>query len=166
MFKILNLCNINYRVYNNGIIEREDNNRIIKPHKSKDGYLVVNVGIKNNRKCKYVHRLVAEAFIPTEEDIDKLTVNHKDFNKENNNVENLEWLSRELNCSDSYNQPRHGNVGSRNKNSKLTEEEVKTIKLILKTGNKTLEELAEMFKINKRTIQDIELNRTWKRVKI
>ena len=53
------------------------------------GYLFVN--LYKNRKCKkyYVHRLVATMFIPNTEN--KPTVNHKDENKTNNHVENLEW---------------------------------------------------------------------------
>ena len=44
-----------------------------------------------------VHRLVAEAFIPNPQNLE--TVNHKDENKLNNSVSNLEWLSRKDNLS-------------------------------------------------------------------
>ena len=63
----------------------------------KKGYRVVrlydNVG---NAKDYKVHRLVAEAFIPNPNNLPQ--VNHKDENKENNCVNNLEWCTNEYNC--------------------------------------------------------------------
>ena len=57
----------------------------------KGGYLVVSLWANNSAKQCKVHRLVAEAFIPNPEQ--KRCVNHKDGNKQNNNVENLEWVT-------------------------------------------------------------------------
>lgn len=56
-----------------------------------DGYL--DVGLYKNNKAKFysVHRLVAETFIPNPKN--KPTVNHKDGNKQNNRVSNLEWAT-------------------------------------------------------------------------
>lgn len=51
-----------------------------------NGYLTCHI----NRKNKYVHRLVAEAFIDNNNLLP--TVNHKDKNRKNNNVSNLEWM--------------------------------------------------------------------------
>ena len=60
--------------------------------KKQNGYLSTNL-FKNGEQHKcYIHRIVAEAFIENPQNKDE--VNHKDFNKENNNVENLEWCSR------------------------------------------------------------------------
>lgn len=53
------------------------------------GYLVVAINKNGKRKSYSVHRLVAQAFIPNPEN--KRTVNHKDGNKKNNRVSNLEW---------------------------------------------------------------------------
>lgn len=63
------------------------------------------VGLNKNGKTtrKYIHRLVAEAFIPNPYNLPE--VNHKDENKKNNCVENLEWCSRKYN----------NNYGKRNK---------------------------------------------------
>lgn len=58
---------------------------------SSTGYYNVGLCKNNKRSCRKVHRLVAEAFIPNEEG--KPQVNHKDGNKRNNNVENLEWVT-------------------------------------------------------------------------
>ena len=63
--------------------------KILKPFIDKDGYLSIALS-KDGRVRKFkVHRLVAEAFIPNPES--KPTVNHRDGNKMNNHVDNLEW---------------------------------------------------------------------------
>lgn len=55
------------------------------------GYLITDLYKNNKQKTVMIHRVVASAFLPVEEG--KETVNHKDGNKLNNNVENLEWSS-------------------------------------------------------------------------
>lgn len=67
-----------------------------KENKQERGYYVVNLARDDRGKWIRVHRLVAEAFIPNPED--KKEVNHKDGNKLNNNVSNLEWVTHQENC--------------------------------------------------------------------
>lgn len=55
------------------------------------GYLIVNLYKNKKGLSRKVHRLVAQAFIPNPEN--KPTVNHKDGNKQNNCVDNLEWAT-------------------------------------------------------------------------
>ena len=57
----------------------------------------------NKRKCFKVHRLVAEAFIKNDDPINKTTINHKDGNRKNNSLENLEWVSYSQNLKHAYN---------------------------------------------------------------
>lgn len=70
------------------------------------GYLAVIVARKKTSsgkigpKLEYVHRLVAKAFIPNPDNLPQ--VNHKDFNKSNNDVSNLEWISRADNIQHSH----------------------------------------------------------------
>ncbi len=59
------------------------------------GYLNVMMSIKNHQFRRYVHRLVAQAFIPNPNNYPQ--INHKDGNKHNNCVENLEWCTCEMN---------------------------------------------------------------------
>ena len=64
------------------------------------GYRAVELCINNNRYIVGVHQLVALAFIPNPEN--KPEVNHKDRNRSNNNVENLEWVTQSENIAHAY----------------------------------------------------------------
>lgn len=66
--------------------------RIIKPQIDQDGYVTVKLTYEKKTKGYKVHRLVAIAFIPNP--LNKPEVNHKDGNKRNNTVDNLEWVTR------------------------------------------------------------------------
>ena len=68
---------------------------IIKPHNKVNGYKVVNLWRQKNSIHMYVHRLVAIAFIPNPGNLQE--VNHKDEDKTNNHVDNLEWCSHRYN---------------------------------------------------------------------
>ena len=91
-----------YQVSNFGRVKslvgthRESRERILKPYKTKYGYLRVRLCKDGKVKQFYVHRLVAEAFIPNPDNLPQ--VNHKNENKTDNKVENLEW------CTAKYNQ--------------------------------------------------------------
>lgn len=63
---------------------------------SKKGYIMVKLYDSNGVNKTYpVHRLVAKAFIPNPKNLPQ--VNHKDENKENNSIENLEWCTNDYN---------------------------------------------------------------------
>ena len=74
--------------------------RIMKTWFQKSGYENIKLN-KNGISYHFlVHRLVAEAFIPNDKNLPE--VNHKDKNRANNNVSNLEWCNRVDNLYDSY----------------------------------------------------------------
>lgn len=72
--------------------------RNLTPCRDKDGYLQVCLSDGNGHQKSYrVHRLVAEAFLDTFQS--HLEVNHKDENKTNNSLDNLECLTPYRNCN-------------------------------------------------------------------
>ena len=83
-----------YQVSNFGKVKsiKFGKEKILKLNKDKDGYLQVTLCKNNIKKVYKVHRLVAEAFIDNPDNLP--CVNHKDENKLNNNVNNLEWCDR------------------------------------------------------------------------
>ena len=83
-----------YEISNYGNV-RNAKNLILTPMDNGNGYMVVGLKNKGSRKNFYIHRLVACAFIPNEENLPE--VNHKDYNPKNNHISNLEWITRKGN---------------------------------------------------------------------
>lgn len=91
--------NDNYTISSDGILKGKTG-REKALRKRKDGYLEVHLYRDGIRSHKRVHRLVAEAFIPNPDN--KPEVNHKDGNKCNNSVDNLEWVNKSENMTHAY----------------------------------------------------------------
>lgn len=77
--------------------ERVYKGRIIKGHTTKLGYIRMVLKMRPKSVVVFLHRLVAQAFLPNEEHLP--FVNHKDENPSNNCVENLEWCTQEYNST-------------------------------------------------------------------
>lgn len=88
-----------YEISNFGNVRSLKNNsvRILKPSKSSSGYLQVILCQDSGTKSHFIHKLVAQEFLENENDY--CEVNHKDENKTNNKVENLEWCTRKYNMN-------------------------------------------------------------------
>lgn len=92
--------NDNYLVYEDGRIYSKRTKHFLTPKKNHDGYN--RVQIWKNNKCRFVswHRVIAETFIPNPNNLPY--VNHKDGNKTNNCVSNLEWCTQKDNIKHAW----------------------------------------------------------------
>lgn len=106
-----------------------------------------------------VHRLVAEAFIPNPEN--KPEVNHKDGNKLNCDVSNLEWVTHKENLKHACNTGLHTpNLGEQHGRHILTETDVLTIRTLLANGVPAVD-IAKQYGVSNGTIYDIKHRRNW-----
>lgn len=141
---------------------------IMKPCKSKKGYLKTMLLINGKLKSVQVHRIIAETFIQNPNK--KTQVNHKNFIRDDNRVENLEWCTPQENTKYSYDNGRITKPictnfvkGSKIGTSKLTEDQVKEIREKFKPYIYTREMLAKEYGVSHHTIKDVILRR-WKHV--
>lgn len=70
----------------------------LKPQRNNSGYLMVGLHKEGHEKKCLIHRLVLETYKPCE-NMDKLDASHRDENRENNNLNNLEWLTHKDNLN-------------------------------------------------------------------
>jgi hypothetical protein len=87
----------NYEVSIHGDVRNTKFDRVLKNIPDKDGYPVVWLSEDGSKKNCKVHRLVAEAFIPNKKKLPQ--INHKDEDKTNNHISNLEWCTCAYNCN-------------------------------------------------------------------
>ncbi len=143
-------CNVEItmcgKIFQNGI-ER-------KPHvRKKDGCNVISI----NNKLQYVHRLVAEKYIPNPDN--KPEVNHLDGNRSNNNVLNLVWSTKKENLKHA----RDTKLWGKNiiEKRKLTDDQADEIKKKYIPRKYTMIKLANEYSVDYKTINDILNNKTY-----
>lgn len=115
-----------YLITKDGVIVNKSTLRTVKGKVERNGYKRVMLTTEKVKKLYLVHRLVMFAHRPIS-DISKNHVNHKDGNKLNNSLENLEWVSRSENSQHAI---KMGLIktGEDSKKAKLTNEKVRWIK--------------------------------------
>ena len=159
---------ITQRHKNGDTYERFIKGRILSRNKDNgNGYLIVNLsaGAFVESRNEYVHILVAKHFIENTEN--KPTVNHIDGNKSNNNLENLEWATYSEQLIHAYDNNLRGITitklqGESCKSSKLKKSQVLEVLKMLVYN--TDSEIAEIYGVCRKTINNIRNNKTWKAI--
>jgi len=134
------------------LIQTDDNN----------GYVGVNLYKNNIPKTFKVHILILETFVGSCPHI--MECRHLNGIKTDNRLCNLRWGTRSENTYDKILHGTHvDNRGSRCATSKLNELDILKIREMI--NNKyTCSQIAKIFNVNRRTIQDIKLNKTWRHI--
>lgn len=137
---------------------------IRKFHTNEDGYCKVGLRVNWKERKFSVHRLVAEAFIPNLKN--KLEINHKNGVKADNHVDNLEWVTSSENAIHAYKFGlRKGPKGELNGKSKLSEFQIKRIRLIKEIQPNMREiDLAKIFKVSRSLIGQIVRKEAWSHI--
>lgn len=134
--------------------------KILKTPIDTNGYKIVRLYCDGKNVKAYVHRLVAEAFIPKIQN--KNYINHIDSDRTNNNVSNLEWCTPKENV---HHCKKNGRAvyysGSSLPYSILNELKVKEIKRLLNDGV-LQKDIANKFGVSTSCIHSIKTGRTWK----
>lgn len=169
IWKEIEIKGVVYKVSNTGRVFGKT--RELKQRLDKCNYPTVTIGNKNNRTRVRVHRLVLLAFNPVE-GMENLEVNHKDYDRSNNNLDNLEWLTHEENVR--YSREHHHEFeGSKNPKATFTEDQIRTLREMYKNGWTINQLVFELYGVTRKSdlrlyknlhgkISDIVKYRTWK----
>jgi hypothetical protein len=153
-----------YQVSSSGRVRNIKRKKILKLSKNWNNYIVVTIrGDLNNKKQFRVHRLVATYFIENKHN--KPTVNHKDGDKSNNSVSNLEWMThKEQQIHAVENNLVNHSKGEDHYKSTISNQDVIAIREMYKTQRFTMSEIGGLFKLSGSTVQAIISNKTYKSI--
>lgn len=164
---------INYSKIKEGLYAIEEDGRVwskytkkyMKTSIDKDGYLTITLKNDRNGYSHFgIHRLLMIAFNPID-NMEEMQINHKDGNKRNNSLNNLEWVTCEQNLKharDNNLNNTFGQKGTKHPNNKITEQEARKIIQMNKDGYAPKEILQAIPNATKSIINSIIHNRTWK----
>ena len=151
----------NYYITEDGQVWSEKTNKFLKQHQDRDGYLKVRLSCLDLEPGKThtfsVHRIVMENFYPCE-NMDKLQVNHRDGDKTNNKISNLEWVTCEENI---HHAMVNGLRAVVNGAAKLTPDQAKEIYIRGNNGERNVD-LAKEFSVHPDIIGKIKNGKMWR----
>lgn len=142
-----------------GVIKNTKTGRSLKLHPDKDGYFRVGLYTGTKQVTRIVHRLLGQHFIKNPEN--KPLINHKNGIKTDNSLSNLEWVTDLENKKHAWaNNLMNPRPGIRHHNCKLTENDIKEIKKMVKSQIKR-RIIAKKFNISKGHVYRIVKGIRW-----
>jgi hypothetical protein len=159
LYEVSNIGNVKSLIFHNGVRER-----ILKQATQRlSGHYYVYLTKNKIAKKKYVHALVLEAFVSKRPN--GMEGLHNDGNSKNNCVSNLRWGTHKENMHDSIEHKTfYFAKGNGHGMSKLTENKVREIKVLISIGVMKQRRIAEKFGCSEQTIDHIKNGRQWKHV--
>lgn len=134
--------------------------RIMGLHNNGRGYIAASLSRDNKARMHYVHRLVLMAFVGNPEEGQE--ANHIDFDRSNNRLSNLEWVTGLENVHHSRRAGRTGE-GERHHAARLTETDVREARLLYANGW-SQSKLAAKYGIRRESMRDIVNRKVWRMV--
>ena len=136
--------------------------KILKPQNDRCGYLCVLLSLNGIKRNFKIHRLVAQAFIDNSNN--KPCVNHKDGNKTNNMVYNLEWCTQQENIAHAIQNTLMNNYGEYSRNATVNNNTVLQIINDLQNTQQTQNEIAKTHNTTIDVIFSINKGNTWRHI--
>jgi predicted XRE-type DNA-binding protein len=155
----------NFSISSNGDLRNNKTGRVLKPSTNKSGYYVFVVRLYQKGKMQGIvaHKAVANAFLDNPHCFSQ--INHKDGNKKNNSVENLEWCTPKQNNKHAIENRLHTFEyceGELCNLSKLKEKDVLEIRGLYETKKYSQRQLAKIFNCSRENISKIVRKNSWK----
>lgn len=145
------------KIYSDKYKERRE----LSHRKNRKGYLYVNLCKNGKYKSVSVHRIVAKAFLKNFDPC--LEINHIDGNKENNNISNLECVTRSSNIRHAFaNKLNVAKSGEKHHAAKLTKKDIEDIRYRYNKGEKIISISKYYPTVTYGEIKNICKNRVWK----
>lgn len=136
-----------YLISEDGRIFSTRRNKFLRPGLSSEGYPTVSVTREKKKYIRTVHRLLALAFLPNPAGLPQ--VNHKDGDKKNFSLSNLEWVSASENIQHAYDEL--GKIGSK---TKLTPQQKTCVSSLLAAGVKN-RYVSKLFPVSEARVSQI-----------
>ena len=131
----------------------------------KTGYKRIKLYLNKKGNHFFIHRLIAIAFIPNPEN--KPFINHKDGNKLNNSIENIEWCTPKENAQHAMDTGLNSNIGENHAHAKLKNKDVLFIRNEYNNSDnkvKITKDLSLMFSVHYAIIRGIVTRKQWKHI--
>lgn len=150
-----------YYITKDGKVWSKLSKRFLRSFKILDGHLQINLGNKNRHKS--VHRLVLETYIGMCPN--SMVCRHLNGIPDDNRLKNLKWDIPSNNVLDTYKHGRIKTIGEKHGQSKLTEQNIKTIRFIDSLRLFSRKQIGKMFHVSAGCIQSIIMGYTWTHIK-
>lgn len=167
-YEVSNLGRVRSKAYwksgrnNNGPFKYLTTPKLLKFFQNEDGYLRVKLQLDGLKESWLVHRVVASAYLPQPEP-DKTQVNHKNSIRNDNRVDNLEWVTPSENSLHGFAEGNHSVVGAKHPRAKFTDEDILVVRRRSAAGE-TYASIAKDYGVSYQAISYIARKLNWSHI--